>query len=78
MFRFGKNGTKSNRFATVVGAKFEKSSAKRHYWKRQITEQLRFWPELGLDVVVTPLKEAKSLPAREAAAPIAEAFQKIR
>ncbi len=77
LFRFGKNGTKINRFAAIVGAKFEKSSAKRHYWKRQINEQLRFWPELGLDVAVSPLGEAKKLPAREATAPLREAFKKI-
>ena len=77
MFRFGKNGRKLNRFAAVVGAKFEKSSAKRHYWKRQITEKLKSWPELGLDVAVFPLKEAKNLPAGEATKPIKEAFKKI-
>jgi ribonuclease P protein component len=77
IFRFGKNGTKFNRFAVIVGAKFEKSSAKRHYWKRQITEALLSWPELGLDVVVSPLKDAKNLPAKEATGPIREAFQKI-
>jgi len=76
-FRFGNNGTKHNRFAVIVGAKFEKSSAKRHYWKRQIMEALRSWPELGLDVAVSPLKEAKKLPGREAAEPIREAFKKI-
>lgn len=77
MFRFGKNGTEFNRFAAIVGIKFEKSSAKRHYWKRQITERLGSWPELGLDVAVSPLKEAKNFPAKEATEPIREAFKKI-
>jgi RNase P protein component len=77
LFRFGKNGTRLNRFAAIVGAKFEKSSAKRHDWKRQITERLKSWPELGLDVVVSPLKEAKNLPGRKATEPIKEAFKKL-
>lgn len=77
LLRFGKNGTNLNRFAVIVGAKFEKSSAKRHDWKRQIMERLKSWPELGLDIVVSPLKEAKKFPAREATEPIKEAFRKL-
>lgn len=77
LFRFGKNGTPTNRFAAIVGVKFEKSSVKRHYWKRQILERLKTWPELGLDVAVTPQKEAKKLSAREATMVIEGAYKKI-
>jgi RNase P protein component len=77
LFRFGKNGLAENRYAVVIGLKFDKSSAKRHYWKRQINERLRLWPDAGLDVAVFPLKEAKKLLPREAVEPIKGAFKKI-
>ncbi len=77
LFRFGKNGLKENRYAVIVGLKFDKSSAKRHYWKRQINEALSKWPDTGLDIAVSPLKEAKKLLPREATEPIKEAFKKI-
>lgn len=74
---FGKNSLGFNRFGVVIGVKFDKSAAKRHYWKRQIREVLKKWPSLGADVIVSPLPDAKKFSAREMASTLAEAYKKI-
>jgi RNase P protein component len=66
LVRFGKNMSGENRFAVVISSKFEKSSARRHYWQRQIREKLKSWPNLGVDVIVSPLPAAKAAGAKKA------------
>lgn len=77
LVRFGKNKTDKNRFAAVVGSKFAKTAVERHRWQRQIREKLQKWPELGLDVIVSPLAEAKKTGPQKASEELLEGFKRL-
>lgn len=76
--RFGENKGKANRIAVIVGAKFEKTAAKRHAWQRRMREKMRGWPEMGLDIVLSPLPEAKRLSPREASLTLIDGFKRLK
>ncbi|MDO8504648.1 MAG: ribonuclease P protein component [Candidatus Liptonbacteria bacterium] len=78
LLRFGKNQKGRNRFAVVVGAKFGKTAVLRHRWQRQMREKLKSWPNLGLDVIASPLPEARGLDPKEATKSLASAYEKIK
>ncbi len=58
-----KNSVGHNRFGVIISASAVRKSTQRHFWKRQILESFRHWPNLQKDflVIVSPRTEnAKS------------------
>jgi len=78
LIRFGKNNTGHNRFAVVVGVKFEKKASGRNRWKRSMREKLKKWPNLSVDAVVSPTKQAKGTDPGKITEILLSAYEKIK
>lgn len=51
VLKFWPNQLKSNRFGVSIAARTEKSAVRRHHLKRRIYENLKNWPNQGLDIL---------------------------
>jgi len=45
-----------NRFAVIISTNAVKKSVRRHFWRRQITEHVKHWPNFKKDflIIVSP------------------------
>lgn len=60
LIKLSENSEGYNRFGIIVPASAVRKSARRHFWKRQITECFRRWPNFKKDflVIVSPKIES--------------------
>ena len=54
-----RSDTGHNRFAVIISSNAVKKSVRRYFWKRQVVEHLRHWPNFKKDflVMVSPRME---------------------
>lgn len=70
------NSCGHNRFAAAVGIKAEKSSVRRHFWKRLILDSLAKENNFGKDFVVIAKAGLRGILKEEAKKEIKEIFSK--
>jgi len=72
------NSAGFNRFAAVVGLKVDKSSVKRHFWKRVMLDSAAKQKNFSADFVIGALPELGKAGKKEAEKDLSEIFNKVK
>lgn len=67
-----------NRFGAVVGIKADKSSVRRHFWKRVILDAASGQKNISSDIIIIAKPEIAKITKGEAEKEVSEIFKKIK
>ena len=73
--KVSKNKFGHNRFAVVIGARVEKRSVRRHFWKRRILDWAKREPDAGADLLITVAPPLNKLSKEDAAKEFKKVFE---
>lgn len=72
------NHLSHNRFGLIIGNQIEPKSTRRHFWRRRFFDILKFWPPLGLDILIVATRTLPKLKKAELEKELSQALQKIK
>lgn len=77
-FKISPNNFGYNRFGAVVGIKADKSSVRRHFWKRAILDAASVQKNISSDIIIVAKPEITKITKQELEKELSETFKKIK